>query len=63
MRSTGTVNAIYRLGEELCALRTGQTISTDALHQAALIIPCYAVTNPGVVAHAKRTVEEVLQDP
>jgi aminoglycoside phosphotransferase (APT) family kinase protein len=33
-----------------------------ALHQAALIIPYYAQTNPGFVALAKRTVEEVLAD-
>lgn len=30
-----------------------------ALHQAAMIIPYYAVTNPGFVALAKRTVEQV----
>jgi aminoglycoside phosphotransferase (APT) family kinase protein len=33
-----------------------------ALHQAALIIPYYGETNPGFVAPAKRTVEEVLAD-
>jgi aminoglycoside phosphotransferase (APT) family kinase protein len=33
-----------------------------ALHQAALIIPYYAHTNPGFVAPAKRTVEEILAD-
>lgn len=33
-----------------------------ALHQAALIIPYYAATNPGFVATAKRTVAEVLAD-
>jgi aminoglycoside phosphotransferase (APT) family kinase protein len=33
-----------------------------ALHQAALIIPYYPETNPGFVALAKRTVEEVLAD-
>jgi aminoglycoside phosphotransferase (APT) family kinase protein len=33
-----------------------------ALHQAALIIPYYAETNPGFVALAKRTVDEVLAD-
>lgn len=33
-----------------------------ALHQAALIIPYYAETNPGFVAMARRTVEEVLAD-
>ena len=32
-----------------------------ALHQAALIIPYYAVTNPGFVAMAKRTIAEVLR--
>jgi aminoglycoside phosphotransferase (APT) family kinase protein len=31
-----------------------------ALHQAALIIPYYAETNPRFVAHAQRTVAEVL---
>lgn len=33
-----------------------------ALHQAALIIPYYAQTNPEFVAPAKRTVEEILAD-
>jgi hypothetical protein len=33
-----------------------------ALHQAALIIPYDAETNPAFVASAKRTVEEVLAD-
>ena len=33
-----------------------------ALHQAALIIPYYGETNPGFIAPAKRTVEEVLAD-
>jgi hypothetical protein len=33
-----------------------------ALHQAAMIIPYYGVTNPGFVALAKRTVEEILAD-
>jgi aminoglycoside phosphotransferase (APT) family kinase protein len=33
-----------------------------ALHQAAMIIPYYELTNPGFVALAKRTVEEVLTD-
>ena len=33
-----------------------------ALHQAALIIPYYAETNPGFAASARRTVEEVLAD-
>src|SRR5450631_3458204 len=33
-----------------------------ALHQAAMIIPYYEVTNPGFVALARRTVEEVLAD-
>lgn len=33
-----------------------------ALHQAALIIPYYAETNPGFVASAVRTVEQVLAD-
>ena len=33
-----------------------------ALHQAAMIIPYYTETNPGFVAMAKRTVEEVLAD-
>lgn len=33
-----------------------------ALHQAALIIPYYAETNPGFVAPARRTVEEILAD-
>jgi len=33
-----------------------------ALHQAALIIPYYGETNPGFVAPATRTVEEILAD-
>jgi aminoglycoside phosphotransferase (APT) family kinase protein len=33
-----------------------------ALHQAAMIIPYYGESNPGFVALAKRTVEEVLAD-
>jgi aminoglycoside phosphotransferase (APT) family kinase protein len=33
-----------------------------ALHQAAMIIPYYGETNPGFVALAERTVEEVLAD-
>jgi len=33
-----------------------------ALHQALLIIPYYAETNPEFVALAKRTVEQVLTD-
>jgi aminoglycoside phosphotransferase (APT) family kinase protein len=33
-----------------------------ALHQAALIIPYYAQTNPEFVALARRTVEEILAD-
>lgn len=33
-----------------------------ALHQAAMIIPYYAETNPDFVVLAKRTVEEVLSD-
>lgn len=33
-----------------------------ALHQAALIVPYYRETNPGFVAPAKRTVEEILAD-
>ncbi|HET7518152.1 MAG TPA: phosphotransferase, partial [Actinomycetes bacterium] len=33
-----------------------------ALHQAALIIPYHAETNPGFAASARRTVEQVLAD-
>lgn len=33
-----------------------------ALHQAAMIIPYYAETNPGIVALAKLTIEEILAD-
>ena len=33
-----------------------------ALHQAAMIIPYYAETNPRLAAMAKRTIEEVLAD-
>jgi aminoglycoside phosphotransferase (APT) family kinase protein len=31
-----------------------------ALHQAAMIVPYYARTNPGFVVHARRTIEQVL---
>ena len=34
-----------------------------ALHQAAAIIPYYRVTNPGLAASAKRTVEQILTNP
>ena len=47
-RSTGTVNAIYRLG--------------DDLHQAVLLIPYYRETNPGMAALGRRTVGQVLAD-
>ena len=33
-----------------------------ALHQAAMIIPYYAESNPSFVAHARRTVREVVAD-
>lgn len=33
-----------------------------ALHQATMIIPYYAESNPGFVAQAKRTIDEVLND-
>jgi hypothetical protein len=33
-----------------------------ALHQAVMIIPYYAETNPAFVTLAKRTVEEILAD-
>jgi aminoglycoside phosphotransferase (APT) family kinase protein len=33
-----------------------------ALHQAAMIVPYYAKTNPGFVALAKRTIEQILDD-
>lgn len=33
-----------------------------ALHQAAMIIPYYRETNPGFVALAKRTIDEILAD-
>jgi len=33
-----------------------------ALHQAAMIIPYYAESNPSFVAHARRTVNEVVAD-
>ena len=33
-----------------------------ALHQAAMIIPCYAVSNPRFTALARRTVEQILSD-
>lgn len=33
-----------------------------ALHQAVLIMPYYAETNPGLVALAERTIKEVLTD-
>jgi aminoglycoside phosphotransferase (APT) family kinase protein len=33
-----------------------------ALHQAAMIIPYYTVTNPAFVELARRTVEQILDD-
>ena len=33
-----------------------------ALHQAVVIIPHYRETNPGFVALAQRTVDEILSD-
>jgi aminoglycoside phosphotransferase (APT) family kinase protein len=33
-----------------------------ALHQAAMIVPYYAETNPGFVALAKRTIEQIVMD-
>ena len=33
-----------------------------ALHQAAMIVPYYTVTNPGFVVMARRTIEEILSD-
>jgi aminoglycoside phosphotransferase (APT) family kinase protein len=33
-----------------------------ALHQAAMIVPYYAETNPGFVALAKRTIEQIVID-
>jgi hypothetical protein len=33
-----------------------------ALHQAAMIIPYYAETNPEFVTLAKRTIQEVIAD-
>ena len=41
---------------------TWNRASGFALHQAAMIIPYYGETNPGFVALAKRTVQEVLAD-
>jgi aminoglycoside phosphotransferase (APT) family kinase protein len=41
---------------------TWQRARGFALHQAALIIPYYADTNPGFAASAQRTVEQVLLD-
>ncbi|HMD92280.1 MAG TPA: hypothetical protein VKG80_06520 [Trebonia sp.] len=55
VRSAGTVNAIYRLGDDLC-------VRLPRLHQAALIIPYYAETNPEFAAQAVRTVREVVHD-
>jgi len=33
-----------------------------ALHQAAMIIPYYAETNPAFVALARRTIEQIIDD-
>ncbi len=41
---------------------TWQRARGYALHQAAMIIPYYGVTNPRFVALATRTIEELLAD-
>lgn len=33
-----------------------------ALHQAALIVPYYTLTNPQFVSMARRTIDEVIRD-
>ena len=62
-RSTGTVNAIYRLGD---ALDDGDgawdRARGVALHQAVMLIPYYRETNPGMAALGRRTVGQVLAD-
>jgi hypothetical protein len=42
---------------------TWQRARGFALHQAAMIIPYYAESNPRFSELAKRTVEQVLQGP
>ena len=50
-RSTGTVNAIYRLGDHLYArLPRVARARGIALHQAVMLIPYYRETNPGMAA-------------
>jgi len=52
---------VFRAAVEI-AEGTWQRARAYALHQALLIIPYYAETNPEFVGLAKRTVEEVLAD-
>ena len=62
-RSTGTVNAIYRLGDHLYArLPRVARARGIALHQAVMLIPYYRETNPGMAALGRRTVGQVLAD-
>jgi aminoglycoside phosphotransferase (APT) family kinase protein len=58
---SGTGRAAYRNAIGVDA-GTWNRARGYALHQAVLIIPYYTETNPGFVALAKRTVEEVLAD-
>jgi aminoglycoside phosphotransferase (APT) family kinase protein len=58
-RRTG--RAVYRDALEVDA-GAWERARGYALHQAALIIPYYRETNPGFVALATRTVEEILAD-
>lgn len=55
-----TGRAVYR--DRLAVDGTWNRARGYALHQAAAIIPYYRDTNPGFVALARRTIEEILSE-
>jgi len=69
-KKDGTTHSVYAGGGLYLPFRGALEVDDGtwnrargyALHQALLIIPYYVQTNPGFVALAKRTVEEVLAD-
>jgi aminoglycoside phosphotransferase (APT) family kinase protein len=54
----GRLRAVIDFG----AVGVGDPAADVIAHQAALIIPYYAETNPGLAASARRTVAQVLAD-
>lgn len=55
----GRAAYLAALGGEPATIERGRGY---ALHQAALIIPYYATTNPGLAEHARRTIAQVIDD-